>query len=159
MMTLQPAATYALGLSTQAVARIRDTSLARWKGARFTHAELADPLISGDSADPDGDGLPNLLEYGLGLDPLVADSSGRRLRTLPGDDGRPWLRYVRSLEAEDAFFSIIKSTNLVSGTWSNTTGKLHCRHRETSADGTEEVIYVEPAVQTNAFYRLRITVD
>jgi hypothetical protein len=41
---------------------------------RFTPAQLADPEISGDDADPDRDGLPNLLEYALGLDPWLPDA-------------------------------------------------------------------------------------
>ncbi|NNM30231.1 MAG: hypothetical protein HKO57_11980, partial [Akkermansiaceae bacterium] len=42
---------------------------AAWQQEQFTAAELADPLVSGASADPDGDGLANMLEYGLRLDP------------------------------------------------------------------------------------------
>jgi hypothetical protein len=42
-----------------------------WRAAHFTLAQLADPAISGPHADPDGDGLPNLLEYALDLDPLT----------------------------------------------------------------------------------------
>ena len=34
----------------------------KWKRFTFTLAELNDPVISGDSADSDGDGLPNLVE-------------------------------------------------------------------------------------------------
>ncbi len=47
-----------------------------WRASRFTSAQLADPAISGDAADPDGDGLPNLLEYALGTDPLSPGSAG-----------------------------------------------------------------------------------
>ena len=34
----------------------------KWKRLTFTPAELQNPAISGDRADPDGDGLPNLVE-------------------------------------------------------------------------------------------------
>jgi len=43
-----------------------------WRASHFDAAQLADAAISGDTADPDGDGLPNLLEYALGTAPLVA---------------------------------------------------------------------------------------
>lgn len=45
-----------------------------WRALHFTPAQLADPAISGDDADPDHDGLPNLLEYALGLDPWQPDA-------------------------------------------------------------------------------------
>jgi hypothetical protein len=36
--------------------------VSRWKRFTFTLAELNDPLISSDLADPEADGLPNLVE-------------------------------------------------------------------------------------------------
>jgi hypothetical protein len=42
-------------------------SYAAWQPRHLTPAELADPAISGDGADLDGDGLPNLVEHALGL--------------------------------------------------------------------------------------------
>ena len=48
-----------------------------WGGRRlehFTFAELADPAISGDLADPDFDGIPNLVEMARYSDPRSADA-------------------------------------------------------------------------------------
>jgi uncharacterized repeat protein (TIGR03803 family) len=42
-----------------------------WKSQMFTAAQLADPTISGDMANPAGDGIPNLMKYALGLNPNV----------------------------------------------------------------------------------------
>lgn len=39
-----------------------------WLGSTFTAAERSDPQVGSLSADADGDGLPNLIEYALGLD-------------------------------------------------------------------------------------------
>lgn len=50
------------------------TAFATWKAGHFTVAELANSAISGDAADPDGDGLVNLAEYAFGGDPKAADS-------------------------------------------------------------------------------------
>ena len=49
-------------------------TLAAWKGRFFTAGELTDPSISGDAADPDGDGAANLSEYVSGTDPRDARS-------------------------------------------------------------------------------------
>lgn len=38
-------------------------SFERWQGNHFTEAELEDDAISGPSANPAGDGVPNLLKY------------------------------------------------------------------------------------------------
>ncbi|MBI3882490.1 MAG: PKD domain-containing protein [Verrucomicrobia bacterium] len=50
------------------------TTFDLWRAAKFTAAELTNANISGAGADPDGDGLPNLLEYVLGLEPKTPDS-------------------------------------------------------------------------------------
>ena len=44
---------------------------ATWTTRNFTSGEQANPAISGHLADPDGDGICNLLEFGLNLDPKV----------------------------------------------------------------------------------------
>ncbi|HUF63630.1 MAG TPA: lamin tail domain-containing protein, partial [Verrucomicrobiales bacterium] len=38
-----------------------------WLARHFTAEEIDDPAVSGDHADPDGDGLSNLIEFALGL--------------------------------------------------------------------------------------------
>ncbi len=46
-----------------------------WKLGQFTASELADPLIGGDDADPDHDGISNLMEFVLGGLPKSSDVS------------------------------------------------------------------------------------
>jgi len=62
-------------LSNTAVVTITSETFTNWQSAQFTPAQLADPLISGATADPDGDGIPNENEYILGLLPLVSSPS------------------------------------------------------------------------------------
>jgi hypothetical protein len=45
-----------------------------WRSAQFTPAELADPAISGPTADPDGDGISNLYEYLFVGAPLLSET-------------------------------------------------------------------------------------
>ena len=45
-------------------------TFAVWQNSHFTLEQLADALISGPAADPDGDGISNAQEYRLGLPPL-----------------------------------------------------------------------------------------
>ena len=42
----------------------------------FYHRRTGHPAVSGDDADPDGDGIPNLLEYALDLAPRTANVAG-----------------------------------------------------------------------------------
>lgn len=60
---------FALVSSDSADVTIKDKPADVWKFSVFTTAELADSDISGDAADPDVDGIPNLMEYALNLNP------------------------------------------------------------------------------------------
>jgi endonuclease I len=46
-----------------------------WASLRFSPQELLSPAISGDTTDPDGDGLANLLEYVFATDPRQSNSA------------------------------------------------------------------------------------
>lgn len=68
-----------------------DTPGGAWKRARFTAAQLTSTAVSGDAADPDGDGCPNRLEYLFNTNPLLAETSGEAATTvawLPSAGGR-----------------------------------------------------------------------
>ena len=47
-----------------------------WLSSQFSLTQLADPNISGDDADPDGDSFSNLLEYAFLTDPLTPPANG-----------------------------------------------------------------------------------
>ena len=62
-------------LQSQVDVRVFET-IEAWRARHFTPVELDDPAVSGDGADPDGDGIVNILEYALTANPR-SDSLGR----------------------------------------------------------------------------------
>jgi endonuclease I len=91
-----------------------------WRVANFTFGQLDDPSVSGWSADPDGDGLPNLLEYAFGTDPH-APTPAAALAGIPS--GASWsldVKQVRSAAVWGLTYTIEVSTDLE--TWSVPSG-------------------------------------
>ena len=69
-------------------------------------------------ADPDGDGIPNLLEYALGLDPTTASVLGLPIVTLKNYSGTKYLSmtFNRSSLATDITYIVQGSSDLVNWT-------------------------------------------
>jgi len=69
-----------------------------WRAERFSEAQRGDASVSGLSADPDGDGVPNALEFAFGLDPLRYDDSGMpeaRIETDEAGERRLSIRFEK----------------------------------------------------------------
>jgi len=60
-----------------------------WRTKHFSPVEGADPAFSGEQADPDGDGQPNLLEYAQGLNPRVPNPPSNLSVRFTMTQGRP----------------------------------------------------------------------
>jgi hypothetical protein len=150
-VTLLPDEDYVLGVDTQAVVNILDASHDDWRGGHFTPEELDDPAIGGDDADPDGDGIPNRLEFALGTDPRVAGPKELEI-IIDGDDLLLGYRY--DPRVEDALITIQQSTNLLDSIWNPSSGTL--LYREALPDQREEVFYHLFQETRRGFYRLRI---
>lgn len=74
--------------------------------------------VSDPEDDPDGDKLPNLLEFALGQDPNNANHS-----IAPFSNETPALRITRRIANTAGIgYAIEKSTNLQPGSWSQVTG-------------------------------------
>jgi hypothetical protein len=60
-------------LQTDGIIRVIPTpaNLEDWRGVHFSQTEITDPTLAGDNADPDGDGIGNLLEFLLGTAPRI----------------------------------------------------------------------------------------
>jgi len=103
------------GYYTKAINFIVGTTLVDWKNDFFTIEELADVSISGELADPDDDGLINLLEYAFGLSPKVADPVGNMTVGTEDDSGSRYFTfsYRRNPNAADLDFEIMSSPDLL----------------------------------------------
>ena len=74
-LNLMPSTNFIFTALSNAAVNILDRPINNWLRANFTLTERTNLLISGDAANPDADGLPNLLEYALGLSPKTANAN------------------------------------------------------------------------------------
>lgn len=74
---------------------------------------------NGPAADPDGDGIPNALEYALDLNPHVASTSGLPTFSLIATNGETYgaLTYTRVKAATDIDYLPSVRSDLTSGDW------------------------------------------
>lgn len=120
----------------------------QWRTQKFTAGELADALISGAGVDPDGDGLVNLLEYALALEPKVPSTSELPSVSVDASD---WIyTYKRPVDRTDLTYLVEVSTNL--STWT-TVGVTHERITEGAIE-TWRAKY--PLASATVFFRLRV---
>ena len=91
---------------------------ASWQSANFSPAQLAYPLISGPAAEPDNDGLSNLLEWACALSPLAGSSM---LTPTALNGGNNEFIYTRSIAAlnSGAIFTVEWSDTIAGNNWSS----------------------------------------
>jgi hypothetical protein len=87
-----------------------------WKGRYFTAAELADPLVSGDAADPDGDGQTTFQEYLAGTDPRDAQSL-LTIDSATASGGTPQTIRLRFNGVADRTYTVQYQNSAGVGTW------------------------------------------
>lgn len=115
-LTLVPQMTYGVGDSPSASQVIEDLPINEWRLAFFGE-DAWDPDIAGDFADPDGDGLQNLLEFAIMGNPLVPGS----VSLSPGFDGDTFtLEYKRRKDAGVTIQCLWTETLGQPDSWSST---------------------------------------
>lgn len=84
-----------------------------WNQQHFTSNQLPNDSISGDLADPDKDGLCNLLEYAFNTDPWVFNAGAQLSLTGNGVS----LLHRKNKSASDLTFLVEKSGDLAGSGW------------------------------------------
>jgi len=116
IVTLNASASYSIGSPSAATVIIQDLGVDDWRKQQFG-ANSSNPAIAGDTVDPNNNGIPNLLEYALGLNPTATDGAG--LPTNAKSATEFSLTYTRNLNAPDVTLSVEWSSNLAPNSWSN----------------------------------------
>lgn len=95
------------------------TVLQNWRQTFFGTIQGAD--LAADNADPDGDGVPNLLEFATGKDPTTSQNSSSTASTNVNGSSLEYL-YLRSLDALNSgtTFFVEWNDSLNPAQWSST---------------------------------------
>jgi hypothetical protein len=134
-----------------------DSAFVAWQGTNFTPVELADSTISGDLADPDGDGRTNLLEFALGSDPHLPDAAVPALSKV-NVSGSNYLAitFRRRNPLLDLAYTVQTGASLTS--WGNTA--VIVGSAVSNGDGTETVTFRDSVPITGATQRfMRVQVQ
>ncbi len=136
-------------------------ALGNWRLANFGTTSATDPT-GGDAADPDGDGLSNLVEYALGSDPKSATNPRRPVAglTTVGQASYPTITFPMLSAANAAVSYVVEESLDHLATWNpvDTTANLVGTPVD-QGDGTALVTIrgTMPMSAGNSFLRLRIT--
>jgi hypothetical protein len=100
---------------------IDENVYAYWQSVNFTKQEILNG-IADPTADSDGDGLAQIIEYALGTDPHIAehDVTLVEVQEFAQDDARLMMRFDRLVGLQDITYIIEFSSDLKS-TWSPAT--------------------------------------
>ncbi len=131
-----------------------------WTSAHFSLAELDSALLTGDDDDPDGDGLPNLIERAFNLNPRVAEASysSTGYPALGFDEVAQKLTLTfRRLRAPSDVAYTVEATSNLAAAWSSA-GAVEVSRTAIDADW-DEVVYrsvASPAPGAPVFLRVRV---
>lgn len=126
-----------------------------WQEAFFTPAQTADPTVGGADADPDGDGLANLIEYALNLHPRELDDHDRRPSVSVENDNELVLIYRVNKAATELVYRVESSPDLI--TWTEESLSEELVDIDVDGDGKTELVKVRKNLSENKlFIRLNI---
>jgi len=114
-LTLTADAAYTVGTPSSGTVTIKDIVADDWRKQQFG-GNANNSAIAGDYADPNNNGLANLVEYALGLNPTATGGAG--LPLLDSTSREYSLTFTRNLNAPDITLSVEWSSTLAPNSWS-----------------------------------------
>lgn len=134
-----------------------------WRNQYF--GSTANTGNAADGADPNHNGIPNLIEYALGGHPMNGSTGQSILPTGSRPGNQMQLRFIRLLDRSDVDLTVQASSNLT--TWTNlarsTAGQPFALIasgtgiNESGSGNTRTVTITDPASGTHRFLRLSVT--
>jgi hypothetical protein len=116
----------------------------------------APPAYTADTGNPAGDGVPNLLKYALGLNPLTKASEADLASSQPQTNNTVDFNFTRMRDATDIIYRVERRWDLMSGSWTEVYNSSGDPFGSTEPSITESMNF---NLQGNpkAFFRLKIT--
>lgn len=137
------------------------TPFSNWQARYFTSAELANSAVGGNGADPDGDGIINLLEYALNTSPRAAGVGSLPAIGSTVVNGNTYLTltFTKVIANTDITYVPQVSSDLL--TWNSGAGYVAAVGTTNNADGLTQTVVVRDAtplpVNGRRFIRLAVT--
>lgn len=148
-LTLSTSASYAVDSNKSASVKIEDLPFDSWRYQNFGVAQTN----VGDLEDFDFDGMANLLEYALGLNPTIPDSRLESAVLVEGAQRRLTLAFTEDTELTDISYVVETSTNLEAASWTETGVS---KQLGLIVDGKRTVTAAVDADGVRRFLRLRV---
>jgi hypothetical protein len=127
-----------------------------WRAARFSLAQVNDPLLGAPGSDPELDGVPNALEYGLGMNPWLKDAPLFVNGLADGVSSRSFtVSYERIRFASGLNWFWLMSSN--ANSWTPATGVTETIAANVNARLESVSANFGPATNGARFYRLGAT--
>jgi sugar lactone lactonase YvrE len=143
-LSLSPSTLYALGNSASATVTIQEiTPFQTWTSAQFG-ANATVPSVAGETADPNHNGVPNLLEYAFGANPLQTGTEPLpTVTTALGSDNQPHLEitFNQLTGTTGLTYTVQVSADLV--TWSSGAGVTTLVAQTPNGSGINQVTVMD----------------